>query len=87
MENFGAEPEIQMQALAEVGRLVRAAARRGGHNNGVQCEPRCTRYVSLAGAFFQGCWNSLGTADIGCVSYQLEPSIDDTYYFFMFLLF
>lgn len=39
-EGFASSPEAQMQVLAEVGRLVRAAARKGGGDT--RCEERDT---------------------------------------------
>lgn len=39
-DGFASLPEVQMQVLAEVGRLVRAAAKKGvGAASGAQCEP------------------------------------------------
>lgn len=37
-DGFDSAPEVQMQVLAQVGRLVRAAARRGGQHDTAQCE-------------------------------------------------
>lgn len=37
-DRFASMPEVQMQVLAEVGKLVRAAARKGDGSDSVQCE-------------------------------------------------